>query len=266
MTAEAERGGGGDVDIPFDTLVRYVIQVAFGIRSFVVDGGGVERVANRKCRDDGFAHTGGAHAVACHALGAGHLDLVGVFAEGDLEHRSFGRIVQVCRGSVCVVVVNVGRGNASVLDGAGKSLRAGFSTRARARDVISVGRSTVAGEFGVNLGAAGLGVFQFFENQHCTAFTHHESRAVQVERARCLFRAIVKLVCKGVHAGEALDAVIGNAAFGTTGKADIQATRADGVEGDTDSVGTRGTGGADRVGLACNAEGDRDVCASFVRN
>jgi len=66
--------------------------------------------------------------------------------------------------------------------------------------------------------------------------------------------------------GEALDAVIGNAAFGASRKADIQATRADGVEGDTDSVGTRGTGGADRVGLACNAEGDRDVCASFVRN
>ena len=204
--------------------------------------------------------------MACHALGAGHLDFVGVITEGDLEHSGFGGVVQVRRSSVGVVVVDVGRGNACILDGAGESLCAGFSTRARACDVVSVGRSAVAGEFGVNLSAAGLGMFQFFENHHCTTFTHHKTGAVQVERTASLFRAVVEFVCKGVHAGEALDAVIGNAAFGATCKADIQAARADRVEGDTDCVGARSTCRADRVGLTRDAERDRNVCSRFVRN
>ena len=58
-------------------------------------------------------------------------------------------------------------------------------------DVMRVARQTVAGHFGVDRGAACLGVFQFLENHDAGALAQHEAVAVGVIGTRGLFRRIV---------------------------------------------------------------------------
>ena len=266
MAAKAQRGGYGDVDIPFDALVRNIVEVATFVRIVEVDGGGVERIADGERADHRFDDACGADAVAGHALGTRYLDFVGVFAEGNLEHLRFGEVVQVRGCAVGVVVVHVGRGDAGILQCLGHRFRADFSTRARARDVVGVGRRTVTGEFRINLCTASLGVFEFLNHEDGSAFAHHESGTVLVERTGGLFGGVVELVGEGVHARETLDGIVGDAAFGTAREAHVQTSGADRVQGDADGVRAGGACGADRPGGTRDAKCDRDVRAGFVRD
>ena len=64
-----------------------------------------------------------------------------------------------------------------VLHGAGHAF-AGIGGSGHVESVVG---GAVAHHFGVDLGAAGLGVFQFFENQTAAAFTHDETVAACAE-------------------------------------------------------------------------------------
>ena len=60
-------------------------------------------------------------------------------------------------------------------------------------DVAAVGAGAVAEHFAVDVRAAGLGMFEFFEHQHAGAFAEHEAVAVAIERAAGLGRLVVPL-------------------------------------------------------------------------
>ena len=60
--------------------------------------------------------------------------------------------------------------------------------------MVSIGRSSVAGEFCVDMRSTSLGVFEFFENENAAAFTHDKTGTILVEWAGSLFRSAVELV------------------------------------------------------------------------
>ena len=165
-----------------------------------------------------------------------------------------------------VVVVHVGRRNARIFQGAAHGLGAGLSTRAGAGNVVGVGRGTVAGQFSIDFCPAGLGVFQFFQDHHSTAFAHDKAAAVFVEWAGRLLGVVVELVGKGVHARKALDGIFRNAAFGASRQAHVQTAGPDGIQGDPDGVGAGGTGGAHRMGKARDTQSDGNVGTGLVGN
>ena len=69
-------------------------------------------------------------------------------------------------------------------------------------DVAAVGAHAVAEHFGVDVGAAGLGVLQFLEHEHAGPFAQDEAVAVAVEGAAGARRVVVALR-EGPHGGKA---------------------------------------------------------------
>ena len=98
------------------------------------------------------------------------------------------------------------------------------------RQMISIGRHTAAGDFGIDVGAALEGVFEFLENEYGRAFTHHETVARSAERTRCRFRAVVT-GRKSVHGIEASHTGGIDGSFRTTGNNSVGFAETDKVEG-----------------------------------
>ena len=72
----------------------------------------------------------------------------------------------------------------------------------RLHHVVAVRRGAVSGQFGVDLGAPGLGVFKFLQHHDAAAAGNDESVAVGVEGARRLFRGVVVAGTKRRHGVE----------------------------------------------------------------
>ena len=58
-------------------------------------------------------------------------------------------------------------------------------------DAVRIGRGAIAEHLAIDLGAAGLGVVEFFQDHHRRPFAEHKAVAVAVERARGLVRFVV---------------------------------------------------------------------------
>ena len=72
-------------------------------------------------------------------------------------------------------------------------------------DVAGVGAGAVAEHLGVDPCAAGLGVLEFFQDQHAGPFAEHEAVAVGVEGAAGAGRIVVPLG-EGPHGREGAEA------------------------------------------------------------
>ena len=73
-------------------------------------------------------------------------------------------------------------------------------------DVEGVAGKAIALNFAINLGAARLGMLEFFQHDHAGALAHHKAIAVLVIRPRCLLRRVVEAGgerAAGIEAGNA---------------------------------------------------------------
>lgn len=70
LATEAERIIEGDSDLGFTGLVGDVVEVAFGIGIFEIDGWRQDAIAHGQQADDHFRDTGGSDQVSHHAFGA----------------------------------------------------------------------------------------------------------------------------------------------------------------------------------------------------
>ena len=131
-------------------------------------------------------------------------------------------------------------------------------------DVVGVARRPVAGELGVDLGAARLGVLLALEDQHRRALAHHEAVAPLGEgTARGLGRVVVgggeRLL---LH--EAADGELDDHRLGAAGHHHVGAAGADKVHRVADRVGRGRAGGGEDVAGALRAERDRHVAGALV--
>ena len=133
-------------------------------------------------RGDQLDAAGGAEQVADHALGAADGELVGVLAEDLLDGLGLGHVAQsVLVPWALMYSMSSGLMRASLqgqLHGLGGAAALGM----RGGDVVGVGGAAVAEQFGIDAGAALLGVLEFFEDEDAGALAQDEAVAVLVER------------------------------------------------------------------------------------
>ena len=152
------------------------------------------------------------------------------------------RVVDLGAGAVGVDVADVLPGQAGVLE---RALDAGDGAAAFGMAVghaEGVGGRAVAGHFGVDAGAAALGVLQLFEHQHAGPFAQDEAVAVQIERPRRLLRVLV-VGRQGRQQVEAGDAERMDHAVRAAGEHDVGLAVADHLGRLADGLAAGGTGG-----------------------
>ena len=132
-----------------------------------------------RTRKDGLHRPGGAQEVAGHGLGAAHQQFGGVFPKDLLEGLAFVSVTHRGGGGVGIDVIDVGRGEAGVLQGQDDAAPGPFLVRVG--DVVGVAGHAEADDLAVDLGAPGHGVVQFLQGQDAGAFGHDKAGAVEVE-------------------------------------------------------------------------------------
>ena len=88
------------------------------------------------------------------------------------------------RGAVGIDVVDLRRIDTGLFGGGGHGAEAAVAVFRRGGDVIGVARHAVAEDFGIDLGAACLGVFVFLDHDDAGAFAHDEAVAILIIGAR----------------------------------------------------------------------------------
>ena len=265
MPAEAEGVAQGEGDAGADGLVGRVVQVALRVRRVEVDGRRDNAVAQRKDRRNSFRGAGGPEHMSVHRFRGRNMAAVGEIAEGQLVGERLGDVVEFRAGAVRVDIDRVRRGvEARFFAGVGDAARLGAAVGPGCRGVISVAGAAVAHHFGVNLRAARLGVFVFFDDQDGRAVGHYEAAAVQVEGQGSVFG--VRRPGQGLQVAEA-DQSERNGAV-------VRAARGDGVGvpvldrpvGLADGMRGSGAGGDDVDAGALRFELDGHLSAGDVRN
>ncbi len=108
---------------------------------------------------------------------------MGLFAEHFYNGFDFGDVAYWGRCAVHVDVVDVFGLHACVFEGVAHREDGAEAFGVGCGEVICVSAHASAGYFGVDLGAAGFGVFEFFEDEHYRAFAHDEAVARGAEGA-----------------------------------------------------------------------------------
>ena len=169
-------------------------------------------------------------------------------------------------GSVRVVVLNVFRLKAGVLQGAGNRQSAARSVGKRSRDVVSVGRSAVTGKLGVNFGAALFGVLQLFQNKNGASLAHYKAVAVFVKGAAGLVGPVVVLAGQGFEHHKGSDSKAGDCGFSSARNANVNAAASHHVQRVSQSVGSAGASRGKRPRRPLNAKKHAYVGGRLVGN
>ena len=147
MSAETEGIGQGRLHIGLTGDIGDIVQIAFRVRSIVINGGRNNAILNCQDANRGFNCAGGADHVPGHRLGGTDRYLVGIFAESALDGFGFGLIVKLGGSAVGIDIINIGRGDACFAQ-CHFHRPDGTLTRFRRRsNVISVAAGTVADDF-----------------------------------------------------------------------------------------------------------------------
>ena len=121
--------------------------------------------------------------MAGHGLGGVDHGLLGMVTQRSLDGVGFVQVTNRGGRAVGVEVVDLVGVDARVFHGhphgTGRAVHAGCC------HMVRVARHAKTHDFSVDLGAAGLGVFVFFNNQHTGTFTQHKTVAVFVPGAGC---------------------------------------------------------------------------------
>ena len=194
MATKAERVAQGVMDVTLSGSV--VGEIQFWINLWVVlemvDGGWNN--AFLECLDggDGFHGACASKKMTSHGLGGIHADLIGMVAEelGDSCH--FGEVTLRSGSAMGVDVFDLLFFNASVNDGAFHAETGTGTIRMRRRDMIGVTRHTYSYQLCIDVGSSVKGMFQLFQDDAATTFTHDEAVTIQVERPRSCQRIVVR--------------------------------------------------------------------------
>ena len=135
-----------------------------------------------------FVDVLGGDQMAEHTLGTRNRNAVRRVAEGRLESERFDFVVGLGTGAVGVDVPDVVRLQTGVAESVAHGTNRAPPLGVRVGHRVSIAGGAVAGELGVDGGAAGFRMLQLFEDQHATAFAQHKTIAVEVERPARLFR------------------------------------------------------------------------------
>ncbi|MNS69277.1 hypothetical protein D3C72_1025850 [compost metagenome] len=187
---------------------------------------------------DGLVHTGGAKGMARHRLGGGELGRIA--AKQGLDGFQLLGITDRGGGAVGVDVIH----RADVLHRHLHATHRAFT--ARGDHVVAVGGGTVTGDFGVDVGTAGQGMFQLLDHQDAAATGDDETVAVRIIGTGRLFRGVIVLGGEGAH-GIELDGGRPVQLLAAAGEDDVLLAKLDQLQCVTDAVGRGGTGGADGV-------------------
>lgn len=131
--------------------------------------------------------------------------------------------------------------------------------------MISVGIAAITADFTVNVSAAFLSVFQFFQEDDAGAFAHDETIAVFIEGARCMSRVIVARA-QSFHSGKASYGTGRYSGFGTTGNSGVEFAALDHAVSSADGVRACGTSRDNAGTMALEAEEDGYLARCHVGN
>ena len=149
-----------------------------------VDGHRGDALVDGQHGQHGLQRAGAAEQVPGLRLGGGDGDVVDLVAEGGLAARCTRHVADRGAGGVGVDVDHSSAWRRRVeqgrLQGAGRAQALGVGRG----DVVGVGGDAGAGQFGVDVGAAGQGVLLGLEHERAGAFAHDEAVAVDVVGAR----------------------------------------------------------------------------------
>ena len=171
--------------------VGNVIQIADGIRKFIVDGGRQDVFAQNPRADHRLQRAGRAEQVAGHGLGGRDGNLVSLLPEDRLDGDRFAFVVQRGGRAVRVDVTDVACAESRVFQGEAHGQGRARAVLGGRGDMVRVVRDAVAAELAQDVRAARLGVFERFQDQDAPALRHQESVTLFVERTRGFFRFIV---------------------------------------------------------------------------
>ena len=119
-----------------------------------------------------------------------------------------------------VDVVYVGQLHAGFLNGLFHGEHGSETLWVGCSDVIGVGGEAAAGDFGVDFGSTGFGMFVFFEDKRSGSFAEYETVAVFVIRTGSGGGVIVA-EGEGFHGGEAAYAAGNDGCFAATCDHDV---------------------------------------------
>ena len=124
--------------------------------------------------------------------------------------------------------------------------------------MVGVVGSTEAEHFSVDLGTAGLGVFEGFEHEQTSAFTHDKAGAGGVEGTGSLVGLVLMVGAEGLHGSEAGNAHAADGGFSATGDDGVGTAEHELVIGTADGVqgGSAGTGGNHVDALGASLDGN----------
>ena len=183
------------------------------------------------------------------AEGFGGIDRRNFVAEHLANCGQFGDIADRRARTVGVDVIHIAL---QALQGHAHGARSAF---ARGRHhVVAVRGCGVTGQFRVDAGAAGFGVFEFLDYQGTAASADDEAVAVPVERARGCFGMIVEIRGQGAHGVEH----VGEGPvlfFAAAGEDQVLLVQLDQFGGMADAMGAGRAGGRYRIIDALDAEG-----------
>ena len=172
-------------------------------------------------------------------------DVVGVFAQSDLDHPGLDLVTQRCRSSVGIDVIDFVGLYLRPLPIAAVMARAWMSPAGfGSADVVGVGAHAVAADLGVDPGAARTGPLHLLKNQDSRALAHDEAVAVAVEGTAGAFRLVVPFR-KRAHGCKRCDPHRGDRGFAAAREHDVGGAALDDLESIADGVARRGAGGAD---------------------
>ena len=234
--------------------ITHVLQICAGrIRVLQIEDGRDEALLHGTKRKDRLERPAGAERVSHVALVGGVGDAV---AEDPRRGVGFRDVASVGGGAVAVDAVDVLGTDPRVLEREFHGAAHLFALRRR--DVYAVGIFPEADHFGVDPGAAGLGVRETFQNERPRAFAHDEAVAVLVEGARRLLGRVV--VAAGGRKERVEDRGVGGVElFGTPGDHHLLLSVTNRLIGHADPLRARGAGGARRDDAALEAEVDPNV-------
>ena len=126
-----------------------------------------------------------------------------------------------------------------------------------------VGAHAVADDLGEDVGAAGLGELELFEDEDAGAFADDKAVAVLVEGAGGV-RGVVVAGGEGLHGSEAADAHRRDGSLRAAGDHGVGVAALDDAEGVADGVRGGGAGGCGRLVRPLGAVADGDVAGGQV--
>lgn len=165
-----------------------------------------------------------------------------MFAEDGFDRLRFGDIALRSGGAVGVDVGNVRGIHARRAKGHRHATGRSFAAGRWGSQMMSIGSVSVADDFRVNPRAAGLGVFEFFQDNHPAAFAHDKSVATDIEWPGGML-GIVIAGAQGAHGAETAQAEGDNRRFAATGEHEVCITHFYGSPCFTNGIGGSGAGG-----------------------